>query len=65
MAVGEDGDAVDVVGVAEVNLDALPGHHPPPHAGVVAAGEELCVTEDGQPPHTVLVALRGERGRAG
>ena len=63
VAVGEDGYAVDVVCVAEVDLDTLPGHHPSPHAGVVAAGEELCVAEDGQTPDAVLMAFRGGRRR--
>jgi len=63
LAVGENGHAVDVVGVAVVDLHALPRHHPPPHAGVVAAGEELRVAEYRQPPHAVLVAFGNAGGR--
>lgn len=55
LAVGEDGHAVDVVGVAVVHLDTLSCHQPPSDARVVAAGEELRVADDGEPPHAVLV----------
>lgn len=55
LTIGEDGYAVDVVGVTVVDLDAFARHQPPSDTGVVAAGEKLCVADDGQPSYAILV----------
>lgn len=55
LAVWIDGHAVDVVGMAIVDLHALAAHQPPPDACVIAAGEELSAADDSKPSDTVLV----------
>lgn len=55
LAVWEDGHAVDVVGMAIVDLHALAAHQPPPDACVIAAGEELSAADHSKPSDAVLV----------
>lgn len=55
MAVGEDGHAVDVVGVAVIDLHTLSAHQPPSDTRVVAAGEELGLADHGEASYAVLV----------
>lgn len=58
LAIGEDGYAVDVVGVAVVDLYTLPSHQPPSDTCVVAAREELSVADHCQPSDTVLMSWK-------
>lgn len=55
MSVWKDCHAVDVVGVAVVDLDTLAAHQPPPDACVVAAGEEHGAADHGEPSDAILV----------
>lgn len=54
-SVWKDCHAVDVVGVAVVDLDTLAAHQPPPDACVVAAGEEHGAADHGEPSDAILV----------
>lgn len=54
-SVWEDCHAVDVVGVAVVDLDTLAAHQPPPDARVVAAGEEHGAADHSEPSDAILV----------
>lgn len=55
MSVWEDCHAVDVVGVAVVDLDTVAAHQPPPDACVVAAGEEHGAADHSEPSDTIFV----------
>lgn len=55
LAVWEDGHAVNVVGMAVVDLHALAAHQPSPDARVIAAGEELSAADHSKPSDAVLV----------
>lgn len=61
MSVWEDSHAVDVVGVAIVDLDTLSAHQPPPDACVIAAGEEHGATDHSEPSDTILVTWNGKK----
>lgn len=45
LSIGEDSQAVDVVGVTVIDLDAFSRHHPSSDAGVIATGEKLLVVQ--------------------
>lgn len=57
-SVREDSHAVDVVGVAVVDLDTLATHQPPPDACVVAAGEEHGAVDHSKPSDTIFVTCK-------
>ncbi len=61
LAIGKDSHAVDVVGVAVIDLNTFACHQPPPDTRVIAAREELSAADHSKSPYTVLMTWNARK----